>query len=553
MLETKEQKQVFGGCVVLIIILAFISFWHRPNLQYVAAPVATSTSQNILASQAYLDYLNTLQINPTASKELFQQIITKDDIKKEVEQSLQTSQTITQPELDVKSIKVSSAKGQKAILDYLTNSVGPVLVFNKQTGDLNKSLFDGTNNSAATLLAQYQNLLSSLNKVSVPKEALNLHKDLLASFSAYNSLLKVSGDYAAQRNTNPWPEVYAAYASINQSNLAYGKDFDVLQKKYKLAEQPPLYYFAGSSKKSEFTLIPKAQAFLGFGDVTITIGDIPSLIMDAIKQGLVSSFSQFMGQFLDKMISKIESNYVISNFLYYSDALVAGQYTDDYLNKYVPDSLDRNIIKTFIPELSCGSQPNLDPVYQAKANQYLGFDPNTLDPKDPNFYQKLARVGDFMSSPQGWQLYYQDLANQTESQAQRAVDRELSSSGLKTPRDTASGAISASINSIVSAEQASFGSLLQLGISNADSVVSSLVSELTQNLINKFVFSGAVVNNGNGQIGVLKDQATCLAAAQFRVILPISPTQYQTPPPPPNGGDLFQQQCAQLGSCPPKP
>lgn len=553
MLETKEQKQILAGCVVLIVILGFISFWNRPNLQYVAAPGATSTSQNILASKAYLDYLNSLQISPAASKELFQQIITKDDIKKEVQQSLQTNQAIVQPQIDVKNIKVSSASGQKAVLDYLTNSVGPVLAFNKQTGDLNKALFDGTSDAGNSILSQYQTLQSDLAKVLVPKEALSLHKDLLASFVAYSSLLKVSGDYAAQKNTNPWPEVYAAYASINQSNAAYKKDFDVLQEKYKLAEAPSLHYFAKAPKPSGFALIPKAQAFLGFGDVTITIGDIPSLIMDAVKQGLVSSFSQFMGQFLDKMISKIESNYIISNFLYYSDALVAGQYTDDYLNKYVSDSLDRSIIKTFIPQLSCGSHPNLYPVYQAKADEYLGFDPNTLDPKDPNFYQKLARIGDFMSSPQGWQLYYQDLASQAESQAQQSVDRELSSSGLKTPRETANGAISASINSIVSAEQASFGALFQLGIANADSVISSLVTELTQNLVNKFVFSGAVANNGNGQIGVLKDQPTCLAAAQFKLILPISPTQYQTPQSAPNAGDLFQQQCAQLGSCPPKP
>ena len=500
-----------------------------------------------------MDYLNSLQISPAASKELFQQIITKDDIKKEVQQSLQTNQAIVQPQIDVKNIKISSVSGQKAILDYLTNSVGPVLVFNKQTGDLNKSLFDGTSDAGTSILSQYQTLQSDLAKVLVPKEALSLHKDLLASFAAYSSLLKVSDSFAAQKNTNPWPEVYAAYASINQSNAAYKKDFDVLQKKYQLAEAPPLHYFAQAPKPSGFTLIPKAQAFLGFGDVTITIGDIPRIIMDAVKEGLVSSFSQFMGQFLDKMISKIESNYIISNFLYYSDALVAGQYTDDYLNKYVPDSLDRSIIKTFIPQLSCGSHPNLYPVFQAKADEYLGFDPNTLDPKDPNFYQKLARIGDFMSSPQGWQLYYQDLASQAESQAQQSVDRELSSSGLKTPRDTANGAISASINSIVSAEQASFGALFQLGISNADSVISSLVTELTQNLVNKFVFSGAVANNGNGQIGVLKDQPTCLAAAQFKLILPISPTQYQTPQSAPSADDLFQQQCAQLGSCPQKP
>ncbi len=86
---------------------------------------------------------------------------------------------------------------------------------------------------------------------------------------------------------------------------------------------------------------------------------------------------------------------------------------------------------------------------------------------------------------------------------------------------------------------------MQLGISNADDVISGLVTSITQNLINKFVFSGAVKNN-NDQIGVLKEQNTCLAAAQLQVVLPVSDTQYQQPAPAPNADDLLNKQCASL-------
>jgi hypothetical protein len=95
--------------------------------------------------------------------------------------------------------------------------------------------------------------------------------------------------------------------------------------------------------------------------------------MDAIKEGLRSAFVSFMGTMLNKLIAKIESNYMIANFLYYSDALVAGQYTDDYLNKYVQLQSDRQIIKRFIPQLSCGrNTADLRPVFEAKA-QFLEY------------------------------------------------------------------------------------------------------------------------------------------------------------------------------------
>jgi len=219
--------------------------------------------------------------------------------------------------------------------------------------------------------------------------------------------------------------------------------------------------------------------------------------------------------------------------LYYSDALINGQYVNDYLNKYVNDNLDKAIIKKFIPQFSCGKQDqNLKAVFEAKAREHLGFDPNNVSPNDPNYYQKMASVGDFLASPNGWQIYYQDLAAQTQSEAEKAVEKELTSSGLKTPRNTIGSSISGSINSIISSEQASFTALLQLGISNADSIISNVVAKLTETLVNQFVFQGVTGNNGN--IAVLKEQPTCLDAYQLNPVLPLPSTQYDQPSAPPS-------------------
>jgi hypothetical protein len=342
---------------------------------------------------------------------------------------------------------------------------------------------------------------------------------------------------------------------MNSSFADFSKGYSQLTSKYKIAYVnilPDTEYAAKKSLNHNFVLIPEAQAVFGFNDVSITVGDIPRIIMDAVQQGLVSSFTQFMGSFLDKMIQKIEDNYKIANFLYYSDALVNGQYADDYLNKYVSEPLDRQIVKNFIPQFNCNTQnQNLKPIFQAKASQYLGFDPSSLDVNDPQYYQKLSQVGSFMASEQGQQLYYQDLASQTESAAQQAIQQELTSSGLKTPRDTLDNSISTSINTIVSGEKAGLEAVLQLGISNADSTISAMVSQLTETLFTKFVFPGATSSGPRSPstIAVLKEQSTCLAAAQLAPIVPITGTEYQQPPAPPAAADLqaeaLASQCIQ--------
>ena len=151
-----------------------------------------------------------------------------------------------------------------------------------------------------------------------------------------------------------------------------------------------------------------------------------------------------------------------------------------------------------------------------------------------------------MASPEGWQQYYQSLARQTQSEAQKAAENELSSSGLKTPRNTTANSISNSITSIVSAERASFSAILQLGINNAESIISATVAQLTQTLVNRFIFQG-VTGNGGG-IGVLKEQATCVAAAVVSPVAALPLTEYQNTFVPATAQAATAYACSGLGS-----
>ncbi|MBI5529909.1 MAG: hypothetical protein HY918_00200 [Candidatus Doudnabacteria bacterium] len=529
MLETKEQKQYFAAAIVLIVILSLISFISKPNLK-ITDTANQQKSNSYLDSQAYLNYLNTLKIDKQASQDLFQTIITKDEIKQEVVKALGADKPVVAPTIDSKKIKTSSASNTTSVSQYLTDSLSEAYSFNNNSLSQSTEVFGADSSAVNDLKPKVDQLESKLYAMTVPKDAVTLHKSLITAYAAYDDLLAAAQKYQPDdysKNDALWPEVYKSYVVANSAANTYNDELGKLADKYKIAYVTVNDYYAdaGSNQAAHNIFIPEAKAFLGLS-WSFTIGDIPRIIMDSVKEGLRSAYLQFMGSMLNKLVTKIEQNYIITNFLYYSDALVNGQYTDDYLNKYVNDALDRQIIKKFIPQFSCGQQnENLKPVFQAKASEYLGFDPSSVSLSDPDYYAKMARVGQYMSSPEGWQQYYQSLAQTTESEAQKAAEKELSSSGLKTPRDIQGSTISNSINSIVSAERASFVALLQLGVDNADSIISSTVAQLTQTLVNRFVFQG-VTGNG-GSIAVLKEQSTCVAAAVVNPVVALPLSQYQ--------------------------
>lgn len=552
--ETKEKKQILVGALVMIVILSVISLWRRPNLKVTDNTLNYDSGQDYLNSQEYLNYLKTIKVDKQASKQLFETILTQEDIKKEVETSLKTDQALSLPQIETNKIKTSNQNNSGAINQYLSESVSQVYSFNNKTLSLAPGLFEGSATVPDQLKPMVEQVTGDLYALSVPKDALSMHKALLEAYLSYADLIELAksykqGDY--NQNSNLWPQLYKNYLVANASAGTYSQELQKLAGKYKITSIQVTDYYANKEnvEKQNYAFIPKAYAVFGIGDTTFnfTLGDIPRIVMDSVKESLRSAFLQYAGSMLTKLVTKVEQNYKISNFLYYTDALVNAQYADDYLNKYVSETLDRQIIKKLIPQFNCGQQnESLKIVFKAKAQEYLGFDPNTISINDPNYYQKLAKVGDFMASPNGWETYYNDLAKMAQSQAEKASEKELTSSGLKTPRDIMQNNISSSINSIVSAERASFAAILDLGINNAESLISGTVAQLTQTLMNQFVFQGASNNGGN--LAVLKEQSTCLASAVLTPVVALPVTQYQNSNKTTTTGSAMAFSCSGLSS-----
>lgn len=503
MLETKEQKQIFAGCVALILILGLVSFWHRSNFKYQDAANYQALKQKSQAEQAANDqFLASLGTTADAQKAAVSQLLPEAEVKAEIETALNASQTIIVPTIADSQIKTSSATGKAAVLAYMTQGAS---IF----GDL-KTVTDisvdniynsaGDSNRVDSLIADVNLALSRLDKLTVPKEAVDFHKQLLVGLQTEADQLSSAKSYASDPSSNPWPRMFKDYVITNKVLAMGGADFKQLNLKYNLLGDRE-----SSVDVAQGTwLTPTAHAQLA------TV-DIWQKAQQALEEIAATSIARFMLAFLDKLANKIEQTYRISNFLYYSDALVSGQYLDDYLNKYVGDSLDQKMIKNFIPEITCGNNKDYSQVFQAKATQHLGFDPASLDPNDPQYYQKLASVGDFLSSPNGWQLTYQDAATQAAASARQAANTELTSPGYKTARDAA-GNIITSVQVSIASLRAIFQRYLSEGSSTSQfTTTQQITSQITQTFLNNFVLKGVV----------LQEQKACISIPQVQLVTQI--------------------------------
>ncbi len=508
MLETKEQKQIFGAAVLVIVILVIVSLSHKASFLYKDVP-RKSTNQ-----QEYTAYLNSLQIDPVASKNLYEDIISQDQVTQEAEDALSVSQKIEQPKIADSALHIVAKSTVQNVTSYFKTHVllsGDL----KQSTTANSQLFlPGGDSTQVTALEDKNNqVLSQYYAIAVPSEAVPFQKAQLASLTAYADLIKIGKAYMADQSTNPWPELYKDYSIINDQTATALSEYAKLDKKYAITQS------LNDTQMASSMFMPTAQAL-------VPVVDVKQISISLFQEALASGFAQFASAFLEKLITQIESNYKIANFLYYTDALVNGQYVDDYLNKYVQGSLDKAMVKNFIPQFNCGSPQDMKTVFKAKAGQYLGFDPETVSPNDPDYFSKMAKVGNFLSSPSGWDLYYQDVAEQAQAQAEKSANNELTSSGLKTSRDD-TGAIASAVSSVNASLHSAMQSYFDLGVSNSRSTVGKLVGGLLQQFMGKFVFKGAV----------LKEQQVCLSVPEVKPVVPganvvlppdpITPTEQQ--------------------------
>lgn len=518
--------------VVAMVLLASVVLYNFGSslLSFRGTKQVTSTLP--ASNFDYKAYVDSLNIDEAASKKLMESIISEEDIRKEVQQRLAVNQPIPKVEIPNSQIK-TTATNQNSITEYMTQLAAIEQKYSDKVGSDFTTLFSNNNGSEAKSSELADNtkvVVDSLKNLNVPTEAVDLQKGLLIHFSQLTDLSNLSKEYYQGLTLDPWPDAYQKYAVVDKSAKNLHSSYSALSKKYSLIpDESRFAELMGDSNNSvAFGLVKTAHAQLA-------VVDVIQKALDIANTQFASTFTSFLGQMLSELVQRIEKTYVISNFLYYNDALVQGQYVDDYLNKYVPNDLDKQLAKRLIPQFNCGSADatkQVDQVLRARAQDYrksiIGSGVSDIDYSSPGFAEKMAALGDQQAFAEGWQQIVEGIASQAQSAAKDAAQQELLSAGKKNARDATASQINSSIGAVENTQLAALISSIGIGSNNVKvGPVESVVKNIVQSLVNNFLFNGAQKS--------FKEQAVCAALPSATILL-AKPGAGSTTPAPANDG-----------------
>ncbi len=520
---------LIGVMLVILVTLVYVnpgSFVFRDNTDYDA-------QRKIAEEEArqYQALLDAIQPDYVASQQLLEKIATEDIVRKEVETALNVDQKVSLPTVSDSEIAIQSRSDKAAVVDYLNRLGSMITNYNDETQVAVNQTFGDNADAVQILTAQQKTkaLANNIRGVAVPKDAIGMHKAYIAAFDTFGSFLSTAANYSQGTATEPWPQVYGQYSIIDNKLGAAQTEFNQLSSKFALTPKDFEVASSGSENTSNGGLAFIKTANAQFGPLgTQLVIDIKAAAEVGIRTGLARSFAKFATTMLDKLVAHIEKSFAIASQLYYSQDL-GRYYSVEYMKKFVADPTEQDIIQKFLPQYFCvNTNPEeLKQIFTAKARANQGTD-IVLDPNDPQFLTKLARLGgDEKNYPEWWEDYYTTLANQTRSAAESAATKEVLSPGLKSGRDLVTGQINKTMSAIFNTQQAAISGTIQLGTNNAENVASQIVAGIVENMVNKFVFTpiGAGSSGGNG-ISIIKEQNVCLRTPQMNPIAPVGSSNY---------------------------
>lgn len=522
--NNSSEKNYFVVSIIAIVILSLLTFWsYSPYRQKTKdASKETVAYENLSAAERqaiYDKFLKTTEEEREASKKIIQSAISEAEVRAMVEDKLDTKQKIVQPTLADSEIRITPRTGKDVVVDYFTRLAQPSSTFAIEASADSASSFVGTG-SKTVLEGQRDQAVSfskELRGLAVPKEAVAYHKSQILAVDRYVEMLDGVEKYAFDSLDDPWSKTYRDYSILDTQTANIQSEYGALNQKYALTEalskiaiQP-----ATQDQRNVFdTILGLKQAeAIGFGGFVInfTVGDGIRTIRDFWEDFVSTLFANFISQFLQLMIQKLDETFKISNFLHYSDALVT-KYAPDYLNKYVSDPVDRAIAQRFIPQINCGKDnSDLKAIFDAKAQDYLGFDPNKPDPNasPEKALDNLRKLYDSYASSYGQENKFLAIGGAAATQGFVAGGNELLSSGYKTALSEAGKGINTALAKVQGSVTAAIDKALGFGSGNTKSTAALIAASITQALINNFVFKGGFV---------LQDQATCATPQYVQLV-----------------------------------
>lgn len=522
-LTNTPRTYLLGLILVMVVILITITVVNPAS--YVFQDKTDYAAQNKAAEEQTKKYqalLDSVEPDYQASQQFLEKIATEDLVRQEVNSTLNTKQKVNIPVIPDSQIKLADRNDRAAVQDYVTRLGSMVYNYNKDAEyGVNQVFGDGADQAAiAEAGAKTKALADNIRGLPVPKDAVSLQKAYLATYQTYDNFLGTAKDYSAGATPEPWSTVYGQYAVIDNQTAVAATELKKLSTKYTLNLSEPQRL--ALDENSIFPL------FIKTANAQWPVVDVQAAVIAGIKTGLARSFGKFAVAMLDKLVAHIEKSFAIASQLYYSQDL-GRYYSVEYMKKFVSDPLEQDIIQKFLPQYFClnPSGKDLKSVFKAKAIANQGSD-IIIDPNDPDFVNKLARLGgDAKNYGAWWEDYYMTLAAQTQAAAESAATKEVTSDGLKSGRDLATGQINKTMAAIFNTQSAAISGTINLGTNNTENAIGQLVASVVESLVNKFVFTpiGAGTSGGGG-ISVIKETNVCLRTPQMKPIASIPSTGY---------------------------
>lgn len=524
-MEDKNKKIMSAVIGIAVLALVVVTVWEPGSLSF-RDPTDYDEQARLAQEELeqYRELLASIEPNVAASQQFLQKVATEELVREEVEAALQTNQRVTIPQVANSEINLASRNDRDFVVNYLNDTRSMMANYSESIKGSVDDLFSPTGSAAELARAEAltNDFVNNWKTVSVPPSAAELHKASMTALDQYGDVFAAAKDYSGIQTNEPWPTVYNKYAVIDNRLASVKTELEKLNATFAFAPE--------EVELPDFSLVQTAHAQFGFG--TIVTIDWQMILYEGIRTGLARSFAQFSINMIDKLVGHIEKNFAIASQLYYSNEL-GRFYSVEYMQKFVSDPLDRDIISKFIPEYFCinpdGRQ--LRDIFVAKARENVGND-LVINPADPDFLQKLARLGaDEKNYPLWWEGYYQSLAAQTKAEADKAATKEVVSPGVKSGRDIVNSQIQKTVSSILGVQESAINGAMELGSNNAENIASQLVAGIVQNLVNKFIFTPLAggSTSGPGGIGIIAERNVCLASAQIKPLIPLPEGGYQSP------------------------
>ncbi len=167
--------------------------------------------------------------------------------------------------------------------------------------------------------------------------------------------------------------------------------------------------------------------------------------LDSANQGfwktlLISVLLQTSKAVADALVSKLVSNYKITNLKQYTNSVATLMYDNQFIRDNFPDSQGQLMARAILENPAFRAQ--IQPGIFAAADAALGYNPSAINPASPTFYTQMAAAGSSSANPYFMQSSYVAGVDQSHAASMATAQQQISQgSGYKAPVNCA-GALS---------------------------------------------------------------------------------------------------------------